>query len=77
MTVFLSSVQLAESVQIIIGCCLRRTMQCNNVMLVMINHPTLFHSIAGCAIAMSFKVIITPDSTTHNSNCSFTNCRAN
>ena len=51
MTVFLSSVHLAESVQIIIGC-LRRTMQCNNVMLVMINHPTLFHSIAGRASAV-------------------------
>ena len=47
----MSSVHFAKSVQIIIGC-LRRTMQCNNVMLVMINHPTLFHSIAGRAAAV-------------------------
>ena len=44
----------AESVQIIISC-LQRTMQCNNVMLVMINHPTLFHSLAGRAAAVKLQ----------------------
>ena len=35
--------------------CLQRTMQCNNVMLVMINHPTLFHSLAGRAAAVKLQ----------------------
>ena len=53
-SVLRTSVHSAESVQIVISC-LRRTMQCNNVMLVMINHPTLFHSLAGRAAAVKLQ----------------------
>ena len=53
-SVLRTSVHSAESVQIIISC-LQRTMQCNNVMLVMINHPTLFHSLAGRAAAVKLQ----------------------